>query len=132
VESSPIFVKTYDLMVWLMPVLTGFPKDQRFRLAARIERALFEFYEIIQKAARTRQPRTLLSEADLELEKLRVYLRLAQDIHCLPFKKYEYASSALVEIGKLLGGWIKKIPAVPAGSPAERGEGQSLGRLLEQ
>jgi len=131
-ESSPIFIKTYDLIVWLTPILTGFPKDQRFRLAARIENVLFAFYEIILQAARTRQPRALLSDADLELEKLRVYLRLAKDIQCLPFKQYERASQSVVEIGKLLGGWIKKVPASAADLSVERGEGLSLGRLLEQ
>ena len=110
-DSSPIFVKTYDLMIWLTPVLTGFPKDQRFRLAARLENSLFHFYEIILLAGRTRQPRSLLFDADLELEKLRFLLRLAQDIHCIPFKKYEYASRLVNEVGKLLGGWLKTIPA---------------------
>jgi len=109
-DSSPIFVKTYDLMVWLIPVVTSFPKDQRFRLAARLENSLYNFYEIILRAGRTKQPRKQLMDADLELEKLRILLRLAQDVRCIPFKKYEQASRLVNEVGKLLGGWLKSIP----------------------
>lgn len=111
-------------MVWLTPALTKFPKDQRFRLAARIEASLFAFHDHILRAARARQRRPLLVEADLELEKLRVYLRLAQDTRCLSFKQYEHAARMVTEVGKLLGGWLKTTPALPAESAsAERGDG---------
>lgn len=132
-QTSPIFSKTYDLMTWLVPTLTKFPKDQRFRLAARIETTIFIFYETILRAARSKQPRTFLVEADFELEKLRMYLRLAQDLRCISFNQYEHIAKLVNEVGKLLGGWLKSVPASPAGSvPADRGEGPNAGRLLEQ
>lgn len=107
--SSPIFVKTYDLMVWLAPILNGFPKDQRFRLAARLENSLFAFHEHLMRATRSKDKKPILMEADLELEKLRLYLRLAQDLKCLSFKQYEHAIRLCAEIGKLLGGWLKTL-----------------------
>ena len=73
--SSPIFVKTYDLLVWLEQALAKFPKEQRFRLAARIEESLLHFYDLILHAARARDRYALLQEADIELEKLRTLLR---------------------------------------------------------
>jgi hypothetical protein len=122
--NSPIFTKTYDLMVWLTAAVTKFPKEQRFRLAERIEVSLFAFHETLLRAGHTRQKRPLLLEADLELEKLRVYLRLAQDFHFMSFQQYEHAARMVNEVGKLLGGWLKSIPASAADSyPAERGEG---------
>jgi four helix bundle protein len=128
--ESPIFSKTYDLMACLLRALTAFPKDQRFRLAARIEAALFAFQEAILRAVRSRSRRRYLLEADLELEKLRLCLRLAQDLECLDFKHYEEASRQVNEIGRLLGGWLKTVPAFPAGADetalAERGEGSVL------
>jgi hypothetical protein len=44
-EESPIFTKTYDLLLWLSGRVTHFRKDQRFRLAQRIEDAAFGFHE---------------------------------------------------------------------------------------
>jgi hypothetical protein len=133
-NESPIFARTYDLLAWLIPALTKFPKDQRFRLAARIENTGFTFYERLLEATRARERRPLLLAADLELEKLRLSLRLAKDIRCLSFQQYEYAARLVNEIGKLLGGWLKKTPATPAGgSSAVRGEGHiAAGGLLEQ
>ncbi len=42
-KQSPIFTKTYDLLKWLVPHLDKYPKSQRFRLAKRIEDAVFDF-----------------------------------------------------------------------------------------
>jgi hypothetical protein len=39
-EPSPIFVKTYDLLVWLIPITMQFPKSQRFVLALRVQRVV--------------------------------------------------------------------------------------------
>jgi hypothetical protein len=130
--DSPIFVKTYDLMLWLIPTLTKFPKDQRFRLAARIDNSLFTFHETLLRAARSKDRRAILTLADLELERLRLYLRLAKDVKCLTFKQYEHAARLVNEVGKLLGGWLKTTAASAADTSAvKRGDGPA-GRLLEQ
>jgi hypothetical protein len=128
-QPSPIFVKTYDLMLWLTPTVTKFPKAQRLRLAVRLEGRLFDFHALLLRAARS-QPRRplLLLEADVDLEKLRLCLRLAQQTGCLSFVGYEHAARQVAEIGRLLGGWLKSTPT----SAAERGGGPNRGRLLEQ
>jgi hypothetical protein len=123
-RNSPIFVKYYDLMTWFYPALTKFPKEQRFRLAARIEETLYQTYELILRASRSDQPRLQLLEADYQLDKLRLLVRLAKDIQCMHFSQYEHASKLINEIGRLLGGWIKSLPANPAASSAVRGEGR--------
>ena len=132
-NESPIFSKTYDFLAWLLPALTGFPKEQRFRLAQRIEESAFAFHTALLKAARSRQRRAELQTADLELEKLRVYLRLAQEINCLSFAQYEHAARQSTEIGKLLGGWLKSTPASTVENPSTgHGEERPAGRVLEQ
>ena len=108
-DASPIFVKTYDLLKWLLPHTIQFPKSQRFVMAKRLEDAALGFYDaILRSAKRTGHGPEALKEADIELEKLRLYLRLAQDLKLLSFKQYEHASRLVSEIGKLLGAWIRK------------------------
>ena len=114
-EESPLLCKTYDLMLWMMPALTKFPKEQRFRLAARIESALFDFHGNILSASRTLQRQELLKQADLELEKLRIYLRLSLELKCVSFQQYEHAVRLANEVGKLLGGWMKYNKIAAAG-----------------
>ncbi len=107
-RQSPIFSKTYDFLLWLMNHTERFPKNERFRMARRLEDTAFNFYETLVQAARsTRRQRNVLLNADLELDKLRLYMRLSHARGLTNKKQYQYASAKLVEIGKLLGGWLK-------------------------
>ena len=109
-QQSPIFTKTYDYILWLLDHTEKFPKSERFRLARRLEDTAFEFYELLVKAARTaRDRREILLQADLLLDRLRLYTRLAQARKHTNPQQYRHAAGLLVEIGKLLGGWLKTI-----------------------
>ena len=109
-QQSPVFSKTYDYILWLLTHTEKFPKNERFRLARRLEDTAFEFYELLVKATRsTRRKGDILLQADLVLDKLRLYTRLAQARKLTSPRQYRHASGMLVEIGKLLGGWMKTI-----------------------
>ena len=107
--QSPIFAKSHDLLVWLLQHTAKFPKSERFRLAKRVEDSAFAFYDLIARATKTRDKRSVLLEADLELDRLRLNTRLCVELKLLTPAQYEHAASALVEVGKLLGGWIKSV-----------------------
>jgi hypothetical protein len=109
-RQSPIFTKTSDFLLWLMQHTEKYPKSERFRLARRLEDAAFDFFELLVKATRSsRQKRQALLLADLELEKLRLYVRLAMQRKLATPNQYRFASGALLEIGRLLGGWLKTV-----------------------
>jgi len=103
----PIFPKTYDLIAWLLQHTQKFPKSQRFVMAKRVEDAALNFQALLIKARKVtgaaRAEALLL--ADVELEVLRVALRLCQDLKLLSFAQYEHASKQVVEAGNLLGAW---------------------------
>jgi four helix bundle protein len=107
-EQSPIFIKVYDLIKWLLEHTQKFPKSQRFVMAKRIENAVLDLQDNLIKAVKlNNKQKYFLIASDIELEKLRKYMRLCQDLQLLTFKQYEYASKEIVEIGNLLGKWIK-------------------------
>jgi len=112
-QESPIFVKTYDLMKWLLQHTQKFPKSQRFVLAQRINEAILNFHDLLIKTTKSSRKLQILFEADYELERLRLYLRLSKDLAILSFDQYEHAARNVVEIGSLLGGWLKKLKDVP-------------------
>jgi hypothetical protein len=119
--DSPLFVKTYDLLKYLIPATEKFPKSQRFVLAQRIRDAALDFYEYLLEARKVDllARRDVLLRADVALEKLRIHLRLSMEMEYLKFPQYEHASGYVVEIGRMLGSWRegteKKIAqAVPA------------------
>lgn len=108
--QSPIFHKTYDFILWLLNHTEKFPKSERFRMARRLEDTVFAFYELLIKATRSNRKRLVLLEADLELDKLRLYIRLSHGRGFTDQKQYQYVAKVLTEIGNLLGGWLKTLP----------------------
>lgn len=113
-KQSPIFVKCYDLMAWLIPCTLKFPKSQRGVLARQIQGRTFELYELLVDAGMSHDPVPLLQQADATLTKLRAYLRLSKDLKLLSIGQYEHAARLVAEVGRLLGGWLKTA-TVPAG-----------------
>jgi hypothetical protein len=78
-------------------------------MAKRIEDALLNFYDLLLLAVKDGEDKkTILSKASFELERLKNYLRLCKDLNILNIRQYEYSSREIVEIGRLLGGWLKK------------------------
>jgi hypothetical protein len=108
-KQSPIFVKQYDLMAWLIPRTLAFPKSQRGVLARQIQTELFRIYEALVAAGAGKETKSSLIEADLGLTRLRTYLRLCRDFEILSVGQFEHASRLTAEVGRLLGGWQKSV-----------------------
>ena len=108
-KQSPIFSKSYDFILWLLNHTEMFPKSERFRMARRLEDTAFAFYEALMIATRAQEKHPVLVGADLELNKLRLYIRLSRDRKLTSPRQYQYAAERLTEIGKLLGGWLKTL-----------------------
>ena len=82
--QSPLFAKTYDFLLWLIPLTLKFPKSQRFLLAERLSGMALDFYDLI--IAAVQQPSgqgQKLDEADRLLTVIRLYVRLSHDLGCL-------------------------------------------------
>lgn len=109
-KESPIFIKTYDFTKWLLEHTIKFPKSQRFVMAKRIEESALNFYDLLLLTVKEEKDKKgILNKASFELERVKHYLRLCKDMGIFSIKQYEYSSKAIVEIGKLLGGWMKKV-----------------------
>lgn len=108
--ETPLFIRTFDFITWLMPVTERFPKTQRFLVSKRLLDAALDFQEIIVEAnhARGRGRAERLAKADAELDKVRLYLRLIFKWTWLSEGQYFHAAEQVSEIGKLLGGWRKQ------------------------
>ncbi len=106
-KESPIFSKTYDLLLWINSHTGHFPKSERFRLAKRIEDAAFNFHDAILRATGSAADSNALAQADHELMRLKFLLRLSKDSHLTNQSQYEHCMRMLVEIGRLLGAWMK-------------------------
>ena len=107
-EPSPIFVKTYDLIAWLIPQTMQFPKSQRFVLAKRVQDAALDVQELLILAGKSQRAerRRSLMQADVRLEQLRLHWRLCRTLGLVAPGSYEHGARLIDEVGRLLGGWI--------------------------
>jgi hypothetical protein len=74
-ESDNILTKLQDLLVYLIPQLNKFPRDQKFVLGDRIETKLLDVQEFCLRAYYSRDKRGHLLEANLQLEVARHLVR---------------------------------------------------------
>jgi four helix bundle protein len=115
-EEMVIFSKTYDFVSWIIPLTLNFPKQHRFIITSRLQNAVLAFQERIieANAERGAQRGEKLRQADAELLKIRLYLRLCRRWDWLKDGQYHQAAEMVAELGRLLGGWQK---SVTSGSP---------------
>lgn len=104
-----IYQKLYDLILYSFPILNRFPRSQKFVLAQQIENSMLDLVKLTIQANNEKERAETLKRADVELEKLKLLIRLAKDLKF--FQKlthYEGHSKRIDEIGRLLGGWQRK------------------------
>jgi four helix bundle protein len=109
-KQSPIFVKTHDLLLWLLPQTAKFPREQRFALTQAVQQSAMRLQERLIEAgmAKGQERFARLREADVELVKLKAHLRLCQDMNLLTVNQYGHVSQMTLEVGKLLGAWLQQ------------------------
>ena len=107
-EEMLIIKKGYDFSKWLLQHTGKFPRSHRFSVAVRLENNVLDFIELTRVANMRRDKRPLLKRADEALERIRLLMRLSYEMRFINLTSYEFGSRQLIELGKLLGGWIKK------------------------
>lgn len=105
-----IFTKTYDFLAWLTPATNHFPRAHRYGATHRLLAAGYAFLEHITEANNMRgsERLRLLTLANGELDKVRLYLRLVNRWRWLSEGQYAHCATMVAEMGRLLGGWQKR------------------------
>ena len=103
-----IYQKTYDFLLWLHPMVRKFPQSQRFVMQQRIENKTLDLIHLMIAANAERDKSATLRQASVELDELRILLRLSKDLRFVNLKQYAVAAEKLNEIGRLLTGWTAR------------------------
>jgi hypothetical protein len=105
---APVVLKHYDLILWMFPKISKFPRDHKFLLGDRIENLLLDILKNLMTA--NYQPSTRvknLTDVNLMLDYLRILTRLCKDLNFFNNKEYEFQAKAVDEIGRMVGGWAR-------------------------
>lgn len=110
VENLILFRKFEDFILYFEPIVERFPHREHFALQADIKRCIHRIAELIIVTNKSSRKLEGWHKVDTELEMLRFYIRLSykKGSSYLSFHGYETAEKKINEIGKILGGLIKK------------------------
>ncbi|MCX5677657.1 MAG: diversity-generating retroelement protein Avd [Candidatus Omnitrophica bacterium] len=106
-KITPVVEKHYRLILWMLPKIANFPKDQRFLLADRIETILLDILEMLIEAVYSKNKREILIKVNLKLDALRFMMRIAKDMKYVNIHAYDFFCQSSIEVGKMVGGWLK-------------------------
>ncbi len=109
-ESMKAYQKTYDFLLYIYPILSGFPKFEKFALQTQIKAAVFEMLKSLIRFKKTGTKSHIYS-ADVELQFIKTLIRLSYDLKYPAMSKhrYEVASRKMAELGQIMGGIIEAV-----------------------
>lgn len=110
-STLQVFEDWYTFLNWLLDHTDKFPKRMRFTITSKLESlALSVLDQFITVRYETKaKKKVLLKKINLDIEKMRVFIRLSHDRKALNVKSYNYAVKELQSIGKQIGGWMKAL-----------------------
>ena len=91
-RGGPALEAMYGLTLWLIPTLERFPRRRKFLLGNRIRTTALASLERLTGATFTRRRAPLPGRVNLDLDKLRLLLRLAKDLSYLDRRRCEHAA----------------------------------------
>jgi hypothetical protein len=112
-ESSkfdiPLVHKVFELYKLFHGFIVLFPKTEKYSLGIKIENLILDTLEIILKSAFAQKGEKIsfLKQADININILKMLIRLSNEIKSLDNKKYLIFQEKLQEIGKMIGGWTR-------------------------
>lgn len=107
---SPLILqeKLEDLKIYSHQVLFQFPKRERFILCAEIEKEINNLIHNTIRMEKKMYKKTTLQDIDIGVEYVKVLIRQSYQLKYISTKRFEIWIKKLVEIGRIVGGLIKK------------------------
>ena len=108
-KELSIIQKTYDLIKYIVPIITRFPKTHKFTLGQRLTNKIYDLLEGLIEAKYAHRKLEKLNTLNIKLNIIRYQIRMLLDFDLINLKRYKYLNNLLDEIGNELGAWIKSL-----------------------
>lgn len=108
-DNFLLFRKSYDLVLWLYPILDRMPKAHRPVLGAEIERTVISLVISVIRANKSSGPEreSLQRRISRDLDVVRILMRLMKDLRFMSVKQYAAGADRANEIGRMLSSWMR-------------------------
>ena len=98
-NELPIIQKTYDLILWYVPLLNGLPRNHKFMLGERIITGLYDLLDDLIAARYASRKLSKLEAINGRLDRLRYQTRLLHDFKLLETSRYGHAAKLINAVG---------------------------------
>lgn len=105
-----IIHKVYELYVYIYHTVALFPKRDRYTLGTRLEQNILTLLEllILAESKDGASKLLILNKSDNHIKILKMLTRVSYEIKAMSQSRYIISEEKLLEIGRMLGGWIKQ------------------------
>ena len=107
-NKDKVVDKMESMMVYAEPILQKYPKFARFNLVTDIIRCMDRIMETAVEAEKKYFKKTTLQTLDVDVERLRRYVRISLRLKYISHRTYKVWSEKVNEVGRMVGGWIMK------------------------
>ncbi len=106
-----LYNEIYNLYIYVFPLLTKFPKSEKFTLRQEIEKTFIDLLLSVFEYKKIKQDnkKNIVKRISYLFDKIKFLVRLTTDLHIFPQKHYLYFLTKTEIIGKLIGGLLRKI-----------------------
>lgn len=104
-----IYQKYLELIYYSNDIVRKYPKSENFALVTEIKEDLYKGLRTLMYAIKTyNKPEKLkyLNEFDINLNLLKVHIRISYKYQYITNQNYQTWSSLIADICNMLGGWI--------------------------
>jgi hypothetical protein len=105
----PLVQKICEFYRFFHESLKNFPKQEKYGLGQKIENVIIETLELTLAATySTRENKgTIIHKVSNKIDLLKYLVRLAYETKSLNLKRYLALEEKLIEMGKMVGGWLR-------------------------
>lgn len=98
-----VFARWERFVAWLLDRTEKFPRRVAFTFRTRIDNLALDVFERLVEARYQRDREPTLRQVNLDIEKLRLLLRLSHDQRILDDKAFAHACGELAVVGRMIG-----------------------------
>ena len=97
-----------DLILYANVMVKQFPKREKYQMADRIMGLCYDLLELAVTAGKKLHKKTTITQLNVKHEVLRQLVNMAFELEYIDTKKHQTISLIIDEVGRMLGGWIRK------------------------
>lgn len=110
----PVYKATYDILLELFLLVQKMPREHKFTLGEQVKKECMDIFLDIYQANTVNDKREFLKSASLHLLKLRVMLRICNDLRLMNMERFIKLNEKVENVSRQLAGWTKSAAVKPS------------------